>query len=326
MRPPRYWYEGGSLLPVVLSPISSLYGMAGRLRMTLSKGEKAPVPVICIGNMVAGGAGKTPVALSVAERLISKGVAVHFLSRGYGGHETGPLRVDPEKHTAADVGDEPLLLSAVAPTWIAADRPAGARAAAGGADVIVMDDGFQNPSLEKDLSIVVVDGEAGFGNGKLIPAGPLRERPEVGLRRAQAVAIIGGGENPLPSAIAGSGLPILRGHLTPGDEASRLTNKPVVAFAGIARPEKFFATLRGIGCDVAETCGFGDHHPFSQRNIDAIRKRATELNAVMVTTEKDAVRLDPEFRNEVEVLTVRITWQDTGALESLLQPFVTGAI
>jgi len=286
---------------------------------------RAPVPVICIGNVVAGGAGKTPVALSLGRRLIGQGRKVHFLSRGFGGLALGPLRVDPEKHSARDVGDEPLLLARVGPTWVSAERAAGALEASGGPDgpdVIIMDDGFQNPGVFKDLSLLVVDGDYGFGNGQMIPAGPLREPVAAALARAAAMVLIGedaAGVNNHP-ALQEKDTPVLRANIKPNPETAGLKGKPVFAFAGIARPEKFFKSLKETGLDIKGTRSFADHHPFDPADLEALKAAAAEAGAALVTTEKDAVRLPAADREGIEVLGISLEWRDETALDSIVAP------
>ncbi|MFN3934957.1 tetraacyldisaccharide 4'-kinase [Parvibaculum sp.] len=297
MREPRFWYpekrNSASLAAHLLTPAGYLYGLAGRIRHRSKKPERAAVPIICVGNITAGGAGKTPVAIAIASHLISKGEQVHFLTRGYGGREVGPIRVDPRHHGAEDVGDEPLLLAQLAPTWVAANRPEGAAAAVrGGARLIVMDDGFQNPSLIKDFSILVVDAATGIGNGRLIPAGPLRERLDDALARANAIVITGRGHaaDGIAARARARAVPVFNSIIRPPSSIN-LEPGPYVAFAGIGRPEKFFRTLRDIGIEVADEISFPDHHVFSDRDARALLVRARELGAHLITTEKDAARL-----------------------------------
>jgi tetraacyldisaccharide 4'-kinase len=293
--------------------------MGGRLRRRMTSPQTVPAPVICVGNLVAGGAGKTPVALALGERLRVQGAAVHFLSRGYGGRARGPLRVDPDRHTAAEVGDEPLLLARTAPTWVARDRVSGATAAVqAGAQLIVMDDGFQNPSLKKDLSLLVIDGGYGFGNGRVMPAGPLREPLADGLARADAVVLIGPDQCGVEAMLPPS-LPLLRAVLAPVSAA--LAGRKVLAFAGIARPEKFFATLQSMGCHIAAQRAFPDHHPYREEEITALIEAAQHADAVPVTTEKDAARLPPAFKSRIETLPVALRWRDEGAVDRLLSRF-----
>ena len=319
MRAPDFWYRAPGPASALLAPLGAAYDLASRLRRSLIRPERVAVPVLCVGNLVAGGAGKTPVALDLARRLAARGRAPHVLSRGYGGRTGGPLRVDPEWHDAATVGDEPLLLARAAPTWVARDRLAGARAAmAEGAGCLLLDDGFQNPRLAKDLALVVVDGEAGFGSGRVMPAGPLRETVARGLARAQAVVLLGEDRHGIAAALP-PGLPLLRARLRTGPEAEALRGRPVVAFAGIGRPEKVFATLRELGAELVETHGFPDHHPYGGAEVEALLVTAKRRGALAVTTEKDAVRLPEPLRARVTVLSVALAWDDEAALDALLE-------
>jgi tetraacyldisaccharide 4'-kinase len=317
MRAPDFWEKDGRLLPALLAPLAAGYAAAGRLRRAMIQPWKAPVPVICVGALTVGGAGKTPVALALGRHLGSQGRRVHFLTRGYGGREAGPLRVDPARHGARDVGDEALLLAHTAPCWVARDRPAGARAAAtAGAQVIVMDDGFQNPSLAKNLALLVIDGGHGLGNGWVLPAGPLREPAGGALARADAVILIGEDRSGLHPIL--SSRPVLGARLLPGPEAQALAGRKLLAFAGLGRPEKFFASLRAIGADLAATVVFPDHHPYSAEEVERLCDQADRLHARPVTTAKDAVRLPPALRDRVQVATVHIEWADSAALDRLL--------
>lgn len=315
MQPPDFWRGPcTSVAATALTPFGWLYAGIGCLRRAFARPARMPVPVLCIGNLVLGGAGKTPLAIDFGNRLAAHGRAVHFLTRGYGGTARGPLRVDLSTHTAADVGDEALLLARHGPTWMSANRPAGAKAAAdAGAEVIVMDDGFQNPSLYKDLSLVVVDGSFGLGNGCVFPAGPLREPASRGLARAQAIVVIGGAWTPPHPTV-----PVLRAHLRPGPEAADLAGTRVFAFAGIGRPEKFYATLNDVGCDIAGTRSFDDHHPYSATDLEEILTAARGAGAIPVTTEKDLVRLPDEHRPNVAVLSVSLAWDDADAADAVL--------
>lgn len=319
MRAPDFWRHDG-LLPLLLSPASAIWRRRAAARIAKATPVKVAAPVICIGNAVAGGAGKTPVALAVGESLIRQGGTPHFLSRGYGGSLSGPVRVEPAQHAARDVGDEPLLLARHAPTWVAHDRVAGAKAAvAAGAATIVMDDGFQNPSLFKDISILVVDGVYGFGNGRVMPAGPLREALDDAVDRADAVAIIGADQCGIETLL-GAGKPILGARFVPSVEDDDLSGKPVVAFAGIGRPEKFFETLAGMGCELVATRSFADHHPYTTDEIMRLIDRAATAGAVPVTTEKDAMRLPGDARDMIRALRVTLEWRDRDALDRVVAP------
>ncbi|CAA9254351.1 MAG: Tetraacyldisaccharide 4'-kinase [uncultured Craurococcus sp.] len=320
MRAPDFWGgDGSGLLPLLLAPIASLYGAATARRMA-KPGWLAPVPVICCGNATAGGAGKTTVALDIGQRLANRGIAVHFLLRGYGGRLRGPVRVDPGLHDSQAVGDEALLLAAERPAWISADRAAGARAAvAAGAQAIIMDDGLQNPTLEKDLSLLIVDGQFGFGNNRIIPAGPLREPVAAAAARCRAAVMIGEDEANAASLLP-PGTRILRARQRPAPETAMLAGQPVHAFCGIGNPKKFFATLTEIGAVVAGRAPFADHYPFDEGDMREILAEADRLRAIPVTTRKDFVRIPAAFRSRVTVVNIGLEWEDTAAIEALLDP------
>ena len=324
MRAPGFWAaERGGAAAAALAPLSWLHRLAAQARAGLVRPMRARVPVICVGNFTAGGAGKTPTVLALAALLADEGIRPHILTRGYGGRARGPLRVDPARHDARAVGDEALLLARTAPTWLCRDRRAGATAAAAaGAPLLLMDDGMQNPGLAKDLCLAVVDGGAGFGNGRLLPAGPLREPLARGLRRAHAVVLVGPDRHGAVAALGPLDMPVIEAALVPGDEAARLRERPVVAFAGIGRPAKFFETLGDAGCTVIARHAFADHHRYTPREIAAIIDHATERDAVPVTTEKDHVRLPPEARAMVRTLPVSLAWRDPAEARALLAPLV----
>ncbi|MDR3515893.1 MAG: tetraacyldisaccharide 4'-kinase [Azospirillaceae bacterium] len=324
MRAPDFWQNPASWAGRFLAPVGAAFGLAGWLRWQRAAPQTAAVPVICIGNLTAGGAGKTPVALAVAAAVIGHGGHPHFLTRGYGGRLRGPVRVDPAHHSADDVGDEPLLLAPVAPTWVARDRVAGARAAvAAGASAIIMDDGFQNPSLRKSLSLVVVDAATGMGNGRLLPAGPLREPVARGLGRADAIILIGTGDAPglFPHG-ATARCPVLRARPVATDAAATWRGRRMLAFAGIGRPEKFFATLEQTGAVIVDRRAFPDHHPYRPDEIATLRADARRLAAIPVTTSKDAARLPADARHGIAVLPIRLSWDDPAAFEALLLPIL----
>ena len=267
MRAPDFWTRpsGPGLF---LAPLGCAFAAVAGLRRRLATPWRAPVPVICVGNLVAGGAGKTPVALGLGVLLREQGRNIHFLSRGYGGRLAGPIRVDPARHTARDVGDEPLLLAELAPCWVARDRVAGAKAAiAAGAEILVMDDGFQNNAIAKSLNLLVIDGGYGFGNGRVMPAGPLREPVATGLARADAAIVMTPDSRDVAASLENAGLPVLLARLAVLPSAERLAGRKVVAFAGIGRPEKFFGTLEELGCILVARYGFADHHDYTVEEI-----------------------------------------------------------
>jgi len=325
IKAPDFWRAGASSLwPVLLSPLSGLYGAAIRLLQLRNRPWRVPVPVLCVGNLIAGGAGKTPVAMAAATRLAARGVNAHFLTRGYGGTEKGPILADPRLHTAGDVGDEPLLLARLRPTGVARDRAAAARTAvAAGAEVLIMDDGFQNQSLVKDFSLLVVDGVYGFGNRKLLPAGPLREPLEAGFARADAIVAICPIREETALYLPDDTLPVLTARLVPGPSSKKLAVNRVVAFSGIARPGKFFETLEEIGCIIVSRREFPDHHPFKMKEINDLIQEANLKNARLVTTAKDAVRLNSEHRAAVEVLDVNLEFDQPSEFEQVLDILVT---
>lgn len=319
---PRFWAGPPGVLADLLSPVGAAWETAGRLRTVLSRPFSAPIPVVCVGNLVAGGAGKTPVALALGSHLIARGLTVHFVTRGYGGCLAGPVRIDPARHDAAAVGDEALLLADRAPGWVARDRAAGVRAAvAAGAEVALLDDGLQNPAIAKTLSLAVVDATYGFGNGRVIPAGPLRESLARGLARADAVVLLEGeAEGKMPEGI-GRATPVLRAVLGPV-AGEWLAGRRLFAFAGIGRPEKFFRTLHALGAELVDTRTFPDHHPYHAKEIDQLRRQAERQGARLVTTAKDIVRVPASYRAAIEVLEVEIRWRDPAALDDLIRPIL----
>ena len=320
-QPPAFWSEPPdqpSLATRLLSPLGAVAARMAARAQASAVPETPPIPVISIGNLVAGGQGKTPLAVAIAERLRSQGLQVHLLCRGYGGTEAGPHRVDPERDSFRSVGDEAMLLAQAAPAWVAKDRAAGVRAAhAAGAEIAVLDDAHQHASLRKAVSILVVDTEYGFGNGRVHPAGPLRESVASGLKRATAIALVGGG----PFAPE-TELPVLRMKLRPVFAGMSFSAAKVFAFAGIGRPEKFFATLRGLGATLVKKESFPDHHPYRVLTVQRMIRDASFLGAILVTTEKDFVRLPPRLRSGITMQKVRMVCEDEDALDRVLAPAV----
>lgn len=332
MRAPDFWWnspKAPGLAAHALRPLGALYGALTARRMA-QDGYRAKVPVICVGNINAGGTGKTPTAMAILMALMARGVTAHVVSRGYGGSLTGPVQVEERRHTAAEVGDEPLLLSAFAPVWVARDRAAGVKAAEdAGAQIVILDDGFQNPSVIKDLSLVVVDAQVGFGNGLCLPAGPLREPVATGLARADAVLSIGDAQAQAGFAAqwgaALGALPHLRAELLPLPTGMPWQGLRVMAFAGIGRPDKVFKTLRDLGADLVKTVALDDHQPLSPALLQRMEAEAKSLGARLVTTEKDAMRLPHAQRAAILTLPVRLRFTPDDALARLLDGVVARA-
>lgn len=325
---PRWWYvRKGAPAPItraLLKPLGWLWAAVTARKIARATPQDAGVPVICVGNLTVGGAGKTPVVRALLQRLRERGVEAHALSRGHGGKLAGPVRVDPALHRASDVGDEPLMIASRAPAWVSRDRPAGARAAhAAGAQVVVMDDGHQNPSLKKALSVVVVDGETRdgewpFGDGAVFPAGPMREPLEAGLARSDAVVLLLPFDlgAPDPDLLAAFGAtPVLIARLTP---AAAPPPGPQLAFAGIGKPWKFERALKAAGADLADFAAFADHEPYADSTLQALRRHADHAGAGLLTTEKDWARLGPAWRAQVTPWPVAAVFEDEAALDALL--------
>jgi tetraacyldisaccharide 4'-kinase len=302
MRAPAFWNAPAPTPAArLLAPLGAIYGAVAAARMT-RPGTGVGLPVICVGNFTAGGAGKTPAALALAERLAAQGRRVAFLSRGHGGSLSGraPVVVDAATHRAEEVGDEPLLLARAAPTVIGVDRVAAAqRARRLGAEMLIMDDGLQNPSLAKDEAIAVVDAAVGIGNGLCLPAGPLRAPMAAQWDHVDAVLIVGEGAagQRLAQEAAARGKRVERARLAPDAAVvAALSGRPLMAFAGIGRPQKFFATLAQAGLETRVALAFADHRRYRPGEIDALLARAAREGLTAVTTEKDLVRLDPDAR------------------------------
>jgi tetraacyldisaccharide 4'-kinase len=326
MREPAFWYRPPSWSSRLLMPVGAVYGAIAARRMQRD-GFGAGIPVLCVGNYHVGGAGKTPAVLALVAMLRELGETPVVLSRGYGGRLRGPVKVDPGRHAADDVGDEPLMLARTVPVVVARDRVSGvALARSQGASVIVMDDGFQNPAIAKDASLIVIDGHRGLGNACVFPAGPLRAPLDLQLARTDALIVVGDGSAaaPVAAAIAARGQPVLSAHLRP-DEASvaALRGKRALAFAGIGDPARFFRTLRASGIDVAGERAFADHHPYSKAEIESLIADAQRDALTLVTTEKDLARLRqaeglPSWAKDIVPFAVTLAFDDAAPLRRLV--------
>lgn len=318
-RNPQFWQEDG-VLAKALQPLACCYQLGYRFRRATAKPASLNAKVLCIGNLVAGGAGKTPIALAIGEYLKMQGVNACFLSKGYGGRIRSAIRIEDTRHSAEEAGDEALLLAQCLPVIVAKSRTEGARyAEQQGFSVIIMDDGFQNPTLCPDLSLVVVDAAYGFGNGRTLPAGPLREPVEYGLSRADGVILVErGGQT---AGMQQFSLPMMRADIQTLCPAEAKKGK-WLAFAGIARPQQFFDALEQQGVQLVASCAFPDHHAFSATELKQLQQDAKRQGAGLITTAKDAVRLPAALRAQVIVAQVAINWHNADALAALLSPII----
>ncbi|MBS0239110.1 MAG: tetraacyldisaccharide 4'-kinase [Proteobacteria bacterium] len=334
---PSWWYgPDGGWRTSLLSPIGTLVGRIASRRIANAKPYRSSLPVICAGNFTAGGSGKTPLALFLAKLVTGEGREPWFLSRGYGGKLEGPVRVIPTRHTARDVGDEPLLLARSAPAVVSRDRRKGAEAIEAMASknaVIIMDDGLQNPALAKDLVIALVDQRRGFGNGLVIPAGPLRAPLDIQGKLAHLIVLTGQGPadpSLLQTLKAISSAPVITAETRAQGDVARYRGQKVIAFAGIANPERFFTTLCSLGGDIVARKAFADHHMFSEVEARDLLDIAERAGALLVTTEKDLARLAgatgvrATLGERAESIAIRTAIED-GDLE-ILRRLVRGAI
>ena len=326
MHEPAFWYRPSSWISRLLMPLGALYGAVAGRRLQ-RQGFDAGIPVLCVGNYHVGGAGKTPMVLALTKMLRDLGETPVVLSRGYGGRLRGPIKVDPERHAAADVGDEPLMLAPTVPVVVARDRIGGvALARSQGASVILMDDGFQNPTIAKDASLIVIDGDRGLGNGRVFPAGPLRAPLPMQLERTDALIVVGDGSaaKTVAAAIAARGRPVLSAHLRADDASlAPLSGKRVLAFAGIGDPIRFFRTLRANGIEVVRERAFADHHPFSKSEIETLITEAKRDALTLVTTEKDLARLHggegvPCWAKDIVPFAVTLEFDGTAQLRKFV--------
>ena len=320
MRQPEFWFKQPGVLSGILFPLEVIWRAAARNRIGKGRRERIKIPVICVGNLNVGGTGKTPLVMELARRLTEAGESPHAVSRGFGGNTSKPTLVDPSRHSATDVGDEPLLLSSFVPTWVGAKRPECARLAAeAGAGVIILDDGHQDPSLAHDISVIVVDAERGFGNCRVMPAGPLRETVDEGLHRADVVVVVGSnGQRFRKRWKFASDLPVIEAKTTVLSTGKDWRDERVVAFAGIGDPLKFFACLSNLGANVVHEVPLTDHQVLDGRLLTRLEMVAKSRSAQLVTTEKDAVRLPKNWRSRVLTLPVRLELSDWSEIDDRL--------
>jgi tetraacyldisaccharide 4'-kinase len=316
---PKFWNQPDNCLGYFLTPLSWLYQAGTIIHQKFSKPYKAEVPVISIGNFVLGGAGKTPLTLAIAKSLQTMGHVPHIISRGYGGSLHGPLQVDPNTHHFHQVGDEPLLLAKTAPTWVSKRRCAAVKLAIeAGADILLLDDGHQNHTIKKDISFMVVNAAQGFGNGRVFPAGPLRQTIQYGLKHTSALVYISDERDPLPKQLSSIPCPLIRGKIEPRDP----TPGTVIGFAGIGYPDKFRQTLVNAGYHVKAFTSFPDHYPYTEKDLRQLRMRARVERASLITTEKDALRIPEVCRADVLTLPIQLKFYPKTALENLLKQFL----
>ena len=326
LKAPRFWYKkNDTYLSNTLYPLSLLFRFGTKIRNILSRKRTSKLPIICIGNIVVGGAGKTPVAIKLGSLLMKNGYNPHFVSKGYGGIETNNILVK-EWHSAQSVGDESLLLSEIAPTWIGKDRNKSfILAQENGADCIILDDGFQNPSLQKDFSIIVINGEQGFGNKRVIPSGPLRESISRGISRANLIIVIGEITNDVKRKIP-STIPLIHAKFEISKENKIYKNQKVTAFAGIAYPDKFYNSLSEQGAVIEKQISYPDHHIFDENDMLNLAEMANITKSILVTTKKDYVRIPKSYRSLVSTLNGEIIFEDENLLIEILSNLLENKI
>lgn len=320
MKTPSFWYRKPTLPAYLLAPLGGLYRMGALVRRAFAKPYKAAVPTLCVGNIVAGGAGKTPTSIALARLIKRQGGKPVFVTRGYGGKQKGPLLVDPRVHTAKDVGDEALLLAQIAPCWVARRRTDGIKEAEKEATHIILDDGLQNPSLAADINFLVVDGAVGFGNRLMIPAGPLRETLNDAFTRVSAIVMVGEDKMRVAQCL---GKPVIQASLRPALPPVFLTEPNVLAFAGIGRPQKFYDSCTEAGLNIVLTRDFPDHHPYTIKDMSELSAAGHNKDLRLITTAKDWVRLPEAFRGDVAVLDIELVFADMEILDRLFQSLTT---
>lgn len=337
---PAWWYESADRPHVaarVLSPLGRLYGWAVEQRFRKAEPYRAALPVLCIGNFTAGGTGKTPLARFLIAAMAARGVTPACLTRGYGGALAGPVWVDPARHTAREAGDEPMLVAREARVMLARGRADGLAAIErdGGVGAVVMDDGLQNPTVAKDLVIALVDARRGFGNGHVFPAGPLRARLEFQLGLVDCIVVMGDDPPEGPAPVFGDLKkrfpgPVLRGAVRPSGDLAWIGGARVLAYAGIANPDRFFRLVERFEPATLARRAFPDHHVFSEQDARALVAEADAAGAVLATTEKDLARLSgatgalAELKARSRALPIEVTFEERDLLR--LSSLIDGAL
>lgn len=318
LKAPKFWYiKKDTIYSKILYPLSLVFRLGTKIRNITSRTNKSSLPIICIGNIVVGGAGKTPVALKIGRILIKSGYNPHFISRGYAGIIKSSTLVQPW-HSPKSVGDESLLLSDIAPTWIGIKRHKSIRLAEkNGSDCIVMDDGFQNPTIHKNFSIVVINSSQEFGNKRVIPSGPLRESIKRGLSRTNLVIMIGNVTKFLNEIIPAH-IPIISANFNINKENKIFKGQKITAFAGIAYPEKFFDSLRKLGAIIVKEVTYPDHHIFDDNDLLNLAEIANKTKSILVSTQKDFVRIPKSYRSLVNTLAGEIVFDNEDLIKEIL--------
>tara|TARA_B100000686_G_C16700785_1_gene923241 strand:+ start:521 stop:1486 length:966 start_codon:yes stop_codon:yes gene_type:complete len=318
---PKFW-EKNNILSLILTPLSFSYELLYKLRKILTKPTQLNIPVVCIGNITVGGAGKTPTAMTVAKYFLSKGLNPHFLSRGYGRKLKGTIKVN-HHHSSLMVGDEPILLSKIAPTWVCDNKLDGAKEAQkNGADVLIMDDGFQNPTIYKNLSFLVIDEGFGFGNNKIIPAGPLRERVSEAISRADGIIVIKSPDGETKDFINYCTKPTIYANLIPSEESALFEKTKITAFCGIGRPNKFYSSIQSIGAEIVSKHNFSDHHNYTPEELMEIIEDSSFNQSTPVTTEKDWVRLPEEAKKMISYIKVDLVFTNSKTIYKMLDSII----
>jgi len=326
LKAPKFWYlKKDTILSNSLYPLSLLFRFGTKIRNLVSKKNKSPLPTICVGNIVVGGAGKTPVALKIGELLIKSGYKPHFISKGYAGL-TKISTLVKSWHSATSVGDESILLSEVAPTWVGNDRIKSSILAKNqGGDCLIMDDGFQNPSIQKDFSIIVINSEQEFGNRRVMPSGPLRESINRGLSRTNLVIVIGNPSKEIKKIVPDH-IPIIESKFEIKKENKSFKGQKIVAFAGIAYPEKFFNSLKDQGANIIKEISYPDHHIYNENDLLSLVETANKTQSILVSTKKDYVRIPKSYRSLVNTLEGEIIFKDEQLLREILSNVIENQI